>query len=649
MAYVLTQDQLRDLRDSFISKWKNYDVLLRNWERRKEYFYRNNQNPIAQFIMPKPLTPEFYPGYNYAVEMMEQIETHSSTDKFPDRLFLSRAPNETDAEYAYRKANYKNTTNPVWVDYIHTVSRANADQNWSFKADPELFDYVNNQVPKYGSTEAFLRNFLPSLKGKDANGIIAIQPYNIPLVRDENGNVVRDVNGMAIVSDEPISPYPVYYSSKNIVGQSDGEWYMVISYERSTVRFGGKDVKMGLTVLIFDSENIYQFSQTGNYNDYEWSDVFVWYPHTLGYVPCQKLKGIPALYGDRTIYVSPFSAAANLLDLVTLDESNLFVTKATTVYNYKVAIGTPCTFERNGDKCRDGILFDSTINNGIGGNIECPACHGAGLRPRMSPFGVLLINPGNALNADGDKGLQGDYLKLVGPPIEGPKFLQEQIDKNERRARKILHIPDADSQVVGEEGKTATGSLNKARATYAFIKPISDQTFEVYEFMIKAISDMRFDPPQSFELTWPQSFDIITPSDMLTIIGELSELNLPPSLISAYIEKYVSSLMYTSDDALAVFKLILNEDLILSMTRDDVNLRVTAKMIEPWRDTLHYGGLQIINYLVDQNPNFFEQDYATQRDQFIKQAQEWTKQAGFTPADMAAEELRRTAEFAIQQ
>ena len=62
------------------------------------------------------------------------------------------------------------------------------------------------------------------------------------------------------------------------------------------------------------------------------------------------------------------------------------------------------------------------------------------------------------------------------------------------------------------------------------------------------------------------------------------------------------------------------------MTRDDVNLRVTAKMIEPWRDTLHYGGLQIINFLVDQNPNFFEQDYATQRDQFIKQAQEWTKQ-----------------------
>ena len=74
------------------------------------------------------------------------------------------------------------------------------------KADPELFNYVNNEVPKYGSTEAFLRNFLPSLKGKDANGIIAIQPYNIPLVQDQNGNVVRDENGIAIVSDEPISP-----------------------------------------------------------------------------------------------------------------------------------------------------------------------------------------------------------------------------------------------------------------------------------------------------------------------------------------------------------------------------------------------------------------------------------------------------------
>ena len=621
---MLTFDDVVLIRDAFVQKWRAYDM--------------RNKRPTGLFKGKADELPEYYPGYRSAVEMLEQIEIHADKLRFPDKLFANRSPNETDVEFKYRKANYKNTTAPVFVDYVNTVSRANSDQNWSFKADEDLYNYVSSGPPIYGSLYYFLRNYLTPLKAKDANGIIAVQPYQVKTSTDAEGNTV--------VSDELIEPVPIYYSSRDVVGQGAG-WYLVKSAEKSEVMHNGKSEKKGLVLFLFDSQSIYRIEQTGKYIDYEFTAPFVWYPHGLGYVPCIKLKGMPALNENGIIYVSPFSSAADLLDLCLLDESNLFAIKATTVYNYKVAIGTPCTFERGGERCRDGQIFDSNLNGGVGGMTDCPACHGAGLRPRMSPFGVMLINPGNTFNPDGDKGLGGDYLRLISPPIEAPKFIQEQIEKNEHRARKILHLPDADSSVTGNEGATATGSLNKARSTYSFIKPISDQTFEIYEFIISTINKMRYSEPQKFDLSPPQSFDIITPSDMLAVIGELSELNLPPALITAYIDKYVSSLMYTSDDAMNVFKLIMNEDLLLSMSCEDVNLRVSGNMIEKWRDTLHYGGMQILTRLIEDNANFFSQPYDTQREQFIQAAKDATIQSGLTPAEMAAEEMRKIASFGV--
>lgn len=642
----LSPAKLEQIKAEFLSKWIPYDKQLRQWSERKKTYYKTREiNPVAflqPFLVPEPVLPEYYPGYRHAVAMYDQIVVHADKSVFPEKLFMLRSPNETDKEYAYRWQNYKNTTNPVFADYINTVSRANADQNWSFKAeDDQLTEYIND-LPKYGATEYFLRDILPTLKAKDANGIIAVEPIEILFQRDQEGNVILDEQQNGIISDEQVAPVPVYYSTRNIVAQEQGKWYAVISYEKSAVEYFGKPENMGLVVFIFDDENIYQFSQIGKYVDYQFSAVGVRYPHRLGRVNAVKLKGIPSIVDDHMMYLSPFSLVTDLLDLCLLDESNLQATKATTVFNYKIAVGTPCTFQRDNQSCRDGMLFNLTT----GRDETCPQCNGSGLRPRMGPFGTMLINPGvsTSTNPDGDTKLS-NYLQLVGPPVEAPKLLREEIEKNEYRARKILHLPDADSQVVNQEGKTATGSLNKARATFAFIKPISDQTFDIYEFIIWAINRMRFTDPKPFQLDKPQSFDIMTPTDQLAIIGELSALGLPPALITTHIEKYLSSLLFSNSEVEAAFKLLMQEDELIAMSRDDINLRLTAGLIESWKDTLHQAGLQLIKSLIEKNPNFLNQPYQTQREQLIQAAKDATKNNEQSdPRIEAEEQLRRIAE-----
>jgi len=644
---ALTQNKLNELLASFVKNFKEYDSLLRKFYNEKRAFFQGAKYASSSaFDKPKPMPPEYYPGYRATVEMMEQIEVHADKNIFPANLFISKAPNETPEEKAYRRANYKNTTMPVFVDFINTLNRCTADQNWSFStSDERLLNYIEHGAQKFGGMEGLLKNFIPQLKTKDANGIIAIEPKEIPLRKDAEGNLILDESGSAIVSDDAMEVEPVYYSSRDVIGRENGEYFMVIAKEKTEISVNGKQINDGVVLYIFDDENIYESRQYGKLIDYSFTEFAVKYHHGLGKVNAAVFGGIPAIYEGRIFYISPFSSAADLLDLCLLDESNLFVIKATTVYNYKVAIGTPCTFQRDGHACNDGQIFNTHANGGVGADEDCPACLGAGLRPRMSPFGVLLINPGvsTSTNPEGDSKISGDYLKLIAPPVEAPKLLREEIEKNEKRARKIMHIPDADSAVSGEEASTATGSLNKARALYAFIQPQASQIFAMYEYLLDCANRMMFTSPEPFTLIPAKTYDLLTPADQLAVIAELSNSGLPPALITSHIEQYLGSVMYANRDIEAAFKLIMQEDVLLAMTRDDINLRLTAGKIEPWRDTLHQSGLQLIKQLFDANDGFFRQDYTEQAAQLIAFAKENTIAPQADPRLAAEEQLRRIA------
>jgi hypothetical protein len=528
--------------------------------------------------------------------MYDSILPHTRPDIYPAHLLSVRAPNQTDAQAEYIRANYKPTTLSVFEDFKATISRAFADQNWSIRYSPELEPifgedtfqrYVNQEIERFGSLEAFVKTMLPTLKLIDPNGIIAIEPQDVDTYENEDGE--------EIISNELISPMPEYYSCKSIVGQDYGEYYMVITDDYSKVRNGSKEEKSGIVLEIYDTMNIWKVYQIGKKSDYTFSEPELYYSHNLGYVPAQKLQGMPQLIGGEINFQSPFITAVPLLDQVILDESYLQISKATSAFPFMVALGEICEFtDREGNKCQDGQIFDP-IN---GGYRTCSSCNGSGVKSRFSPTGMLLIKPKTALS-EGDSALSGEYLKFVSPPMDTLNFLRTEIEQQMAKARRILHLPSSDETGTIGEASTATGSLNKLRALYAFIKPISDQLFNLYEFCLVTMGKMRYG--ENFggvNLVYPTSFDISTPSDYLAVISEGVKAGVPPSITFSNVYNYIKAIHYTDEETSAVYDLILNADELLLMSSADIALRVANGTIEKYQDVIHHSAPQLIMELI---------------------------------------------------
>ncbi len=553
-------------------------------------------NPITKQRTGVSQYPEYWPGYNYAAKMYDSILPHTRPDIYPAHLLSVRAPNQTDAQAEYIRANYKPTTLSVFEDFKATISRAFADQNWSIRYSPELEPifgedtfqrYVNQEIERFGSLEAFVKTMLPTLKLIDPNGIIAIEPNDVDTYENEDGE--------EIISNELINPMPEYYSCKSIVGQKYGEYYMVITDDYSKVRNGSKEEKSGIVLEIYDTMNIWKVYQIGKKSDYTFSEPELYYSHNLGYVPAQKLQGMPQLIAGEINFQSPFITAVPLLDQVILDESYLQISKATSAFPFMVALGEICEFtDREGNKCQDGQIFDP-IN---GGYRTCSSCNGSGVKSRFSPTGMLLIKPKTALS-EGDSALSGEYLKFVSPPMDTLNFLRTEIEQQMAKARRILHLPSSDESGTIGEASTATGSLNKLRALYAFIKPISDQLFNLYEFCLVTMGRMRYG--ENFggvNLVYPTSFDISTPSDYLAVISEGVKAGVPPSITFSNVYNYIKAIHYTDEETSAVYDLILNADELLLMSSADIALRVANGTIEKYQDVIHHSAPQLIMELI---------------------------------------------------
>jgi len=627
---MLQSESIKAIVDEFIEKFKKF----------------NNETKSKSLITPYDL-PEYWTGYREAVAQMEAISLHFSNPAFPlhdplvRRLFETKSPNQTDAEKTYMMANFKAITAPTAIDYVSTTTRPLSDSNWSleFSGDnaEQAKDYIEEELPMYGSIEYFAQSILPTLKAKDPNGVIVIMPESVPLITDEDGRPMQDEEGNMTISDELVEPYPHYFSCRDIVGQDFKTYILVRSNEKSVVEYNGKMSREGVVLYLIDDTNIYKIYQEGKKIDYKFSDPIVFYPHELEELPVTKLLGIPSIDMGVPYYSSPFYFAVPLLDIALLDNATLQLSKGKCVFPYMIALGTECMFERGEHSCHGGKIYDEIK----GLDITCPNCNGSGLVSRVSAGGQLLINPD--ANFSNEK-MNGDYIKYVSPDITTLEFLTQRIDGNIHKAAKMMHLPDADESVTGNEGATATGSLSKARATQAFLSPIANQLYYIWDRSIYFILAMRYGKERvEYNLTHLARYDVMTPDDYLVSIGEAIKLNLPPMVIQSLVHQYISTMFFTDSQAQAAYTLLMESDLLLTMLPEDIAMRLSNGSIEPYQDVIHNSGLQLIDALIRENENFFEQDFILQQEQLIQKAKDSAVQ---TATQSPTELLRASLQIA---
>jgi len=567
---------------------------------------------------------EFWSGYHFAVKQVRDILPHTQRDLFPAHLFENMGPNAKERDKLFAKLNYKAITMPVFIDFLNTIMRAFQDGNWSIKYEDEEYQkYLQEQLPLYDSLEVFMKEIFVATKLRDANGIIAIKPYEVSYMLDDEGKIRTDEQGNPLIADELIQPYPVYYQSKDIISQLQSVYYAVISGEKSLVEVQGKQVSEGIVIEIYDDKHIWLINQVGRKDKYEFGQPSIYWEHDLGYIPAIKLKGVPVLLPDSIekvglMYASHFSYAVDNLDRVITDDATLEIVKKKCAFPYMVAVGQACDFKLNNDACSGGKIYDSDAQK----EIVCPSCNGSGLKNRLSPSGELLINPGTGLDT-GDTQLKGDYIKFVAPDTQIFEFLEQQKKDNENRARRIIHIKDVDGKFVYNSDKTATGSDNDMKAMYAFIQPISDQIFDAYKFFVDTIEDMRYGKTEehSVIIVAPQSFDLSSSSDYLEQITALSNAGAPPTTIREFMHKFLRSMFYADVESAQILEVIMAADNLMPFNNETIAAKVERGVAEKWQEILHDQAFNLVQEVISEVPNYLTLPMGEQIDLLKAKAQ----------------------------
>lgn len=549
-------------------------------------------NSATAFLDPKSWKiPDYYDGYKLAIEQREKIRAHSDPDHFPAQLFKLRAPSQTEEETAYIKANYKCTTYPVWSDFVQTAGRALIDSNWSIKYpadEPEFKDYVQSGIDTYGSLENFVKTIMVELKLSDPNGIIAVRPkyFDTVTVTDEDGRQVEVLD-----NTKPLKPCPLYYSCDKVVAKEAGKWYMVLTPERSVVEYVGKMQRVGRVFEVYTDTAVWKVEQKGKLTDSEFT-VYEWFTHGWGRVPATELKGVPKIKPDGSIFwQSPFYSAVGLLDLALTNRNVIQAPIARLMFPMPVMEGDECDFEDEHYRCHHGKLEGDGPKHGK----TCPACYGTGTKSRISPYGAYLYKRPSAL--EGERAASSNPLQYASPPTDSSEMVLRLVDRDEAKARDLLHLKPPSAMT---NGTTATEVMKDNKAMYAFILPISNQIFDLYQFLLDATEFQYTDGRDvaRVELTYPSSFDFKTEADYLEELKFAREAGAPDVVIHALVYRLLSNMFFTEGETAKAFEILVLADRLMAMSPEVVSLRKAQGQITPAELLIHDSGLSLINQLM---------------------------------------------------
>lgn len=555
-------------------------------------------------------TPEYYEGYRSAVKQRERIKVHAEVDAYPEDLFKKRAPNQSEEENEYLKDNYKNTTHPVFVDYLSIITSGLNDYNWEieYPENAESYkEFIDNEIVGFGSLEGYVKQIVPTIKSKDANGVFTffVEPKYV------------EVDGEYRIDDtQKLKPQPVYYMCDRVVGWGEGEYAMFESYERSMVEYYGKMQRVGRVFFYYDTEWIYKVVQKGKLTDNAF-DIVPIFNHALGKLPCIKTKGVPSITpSGHVYYTSPFYYSVDLLDWSLTYSNYLNVSIANSAFPFRIMVGDPCDFVSERGKCYEGKWIDAEGHHGG----SCPSCKGSGMKVRVSPMGTYLLRPRMGQD-DGDTSF-AKPVEYVSPSREILDFVKEMAKQYFDDARSILHIHSSNSEVKGSEDMTATGMAIDQKAKFAFVQPISDQIFDIYQFYLDLFAQLRDEEPA--KLTYPKSFDFLTAEDILADIEAARAANAPDIVVHSLIYQFIANRFHSDGQMAKVFEVLIAADRLLTLTREEIIQRKAQGMLENWEVVLHDSGIKFINDLITANPNFLELELEEQVTQLEAIAKETT-------------------------
>jgi hypothetical protein len=543
----------------------------------------------GQAVKFSAITEEPWPDYKKSQKSRDKIMPHVSEGHFPESLFLACAPNQTEVELKWMRDNFEHTTLSVFLDLENTVGRGLHETNWNLTIkDEEISKYVNGGVREWGALFGFVKAALLKRKIADPMGVVAFLPSQIETTEAEDGT-------QQMAPDAVLKAEPTVYGSDRVWGFEYDEWYLLRLAESSVLKQGNLKSRTGVICLLVDDQRVWRIEQTGKVSDKikdETFDISIEYTHGVGEAPVIHMMGTPSAQQDGLVWTSPFSASAGLLNVALLTEHQLRASETKLMFPVRVMIGDPCDFydKEHGVSCMDGMI--TWIEGDKKFEKKCPSCGGMKHKGRISRFGELVINP-DPNSTKPDDVNASNALAYVSPDTASSEFMRKEIERYVTQARSIMHL-DAEAPMSGGDVKTATQAGLNAKARAAFVKPICDQLFLIFDFGVRCTGKMMKGKEWTdYSLRVPVEYDLRTDADFIASITE-SNKNLPTFATAMLVDEFTASRNADNPVALDSARALAVADRMYMMGEAAVAAEISSGRALPWETLLHYNGLSLL-------------------------------------------------------
>lgn len=568
----------------------------------------------------KPYSEEYY----VIQRQVKHILPHTKDGYVPDDLLKNRAPNATEEQVKYLQANWKCTTKPVYHELLNTIQRGFIDDNWQIIWKPEQEDmrvYCEEDFPKFGSTESFIKEIAPPIKYVDSNCFLAVRPRGFSFLVNEDGSTQVNEDGAYIVDDTKLLEPSFYLHQSHNVLIRDESFILAVDDEKSIVEYNGKKVREGRILYLYTKENIYKIEQVGKKVDNRY-EVYLYFDHQEGVIPATELKGIPEIIENgKVIQKSPFRYATDLLDLALTNKNYLQISVNNVVFPFRIMMADKCTFANEQAHCNHGSLTSYETGLPVG---TCPTCKGSGNSVPYSPLGVYLYEKPDKLEG----GSMIKPVEFVEAPTSNLEFLEKLVDSDTGKAKEILHLQRSQAQKSAND-VTATETVYNDNGQISFVRYNVHQLFDLWYWALNRISFQRYGNYDNVpNLVYPRTFDFRSEADIWNQIKTAREAEAPVSIIGDLFKALINNLYASSPNRLRIFDTLSEADKLFALSDIAIASRKASNTIEGWEVVLHDSGLQLIGQLIRESDGAYLDLEPKER---IDKLIELAKSSTFTP------------------
>lgn len=572
----------------------------------------SKKQPSAYYQNDGKELPNFNPIYKQTVELRDRIRVHTDLNHRPHDMIRRRGPYEDDKQYKYRTENWNNITMPYFMKAMGMLNRIMNPSNYSITWDAgqaEEKEYIEEYIPVFGSIEKYFEQIVLSDKITDPNALLVIKPYSLPIKE-----VIVDDQQVFVYDDsKKIDSAAFIYPCEKVIHFKQGVYAMIEIEEKSVVYFDGKPVKEGKVFEIYDTENIYRVYQVGKKIDYKFSQPEVYYYHGLGYLPCEKLRGIPKLEENYTLYQSYFIYAVPHLDVALYGYSNLDMSIITQLFPQRVEYVDRCDYQG----CDNGYIRMERDGNIVA--ERCPSCHGTGGRGAVGPMMVKQHIAPDPLNTSPDTQIPFPGLTYVAPPSEQLEFVYKKNQEDILAAFSFLNIDVSNSEPKGSD--VALSKQIDREELFSFLMRISNELFWLLDFAIETITLMRFGTgAKKPVISPPTSFAIRSEYDLTEELIEGKKAGLPDIALRQIIRDYVAKRFSNQANIEKVVSLVFLTDRLLTSNQVDISAKLSIGICQKWEAVLHDSIYTIIDNALIEDPKFFDKPIETQKDYIITES-----------------------------